>query len=164
MTNVDALLQELSRTIALAIPLLPEPTRTEVSVASLLFRVIGTFETTTQRSFVGRLEALTQFNELLDIPPEAANEVVRESARDPPSGRTPDTRSFWRKCPRNVLRAFQHLRERRSHLNSATHRQERGRHGDIDLSIGMDRPIPSSARSTTFAAIATSSAASPARC
>ena len=108
MTDVDALLQKTSRTIALAIPLLPEPTRTEVSVASLLFRVIDTFETTTQWPTVRRIEALTQLNELLDRPPEAANEVVREWARDPAVTHA-GHQELLESVP-NVLRAFQDLR------------------------------------------------------
>ena len=38
------LLVKTSRTFALAIPLLPEPTRREVTVAYLLFRIADTFE------------------------------------------------------------------------------------------------------------------------
>ena len=108
MTEVDALLQKTSRTMALAIPLLPEPTRTEVSVASLLFRVIGTFETATQWSIGRRIEALAQLNELLHGPPEAANEIVREWARDPPVTH-PEHKELLENVP-NVLRAFQDLR------------------------------------------------------
>ncbi len=40
--DLDTLLAETSRTFALAIPLLPEPTRHEVGVAYLLFRVADT--------------------------------------------------------------------------------------------------------------------------
>jgi len=43
----DGLLQKTSRTFALAIPLLPEPTRTAVGAAYLLFRVADTFEDAT---------------------------------------------------------------------------------------------------------------------
>jgi farnesyl-diphosphate farnesyltransferase len=108
MTEVDALLQKTSRTIALAIPLLPEPTRTEVSVASLLFQVIGTFETATQWSVRRRIEGLAHFNELLDGAPEAAHEIVRESARDLPVTHA-GHKELLENIP-NVLRALQHLR------------------------------------------------------
>ena len=42
--TLDQLLVETSRTFALAIPLLPEPTRRTVSVAYLLFRAADTLE------------------------------------------------------------------------------------------------------------------------
>jgi len=45
--RLDALLGETSRTFALTIPLLPEPTRFEVTVAYLLFRVADTLEDAT---------------------------------------------------------------------------------------------------------------------
>ena len=108
MTEVEALLQKASGTIALAIPLLPEPTRTEVSVAALLSRVIRTFETTTHWSIARRIEALARFNELLDRPPEAANEIVREWARDPPVTHA-GQKELLENVP-HVLRAFQDLR------------------------------------------------------
>jgi farnesyl-diphosphate farnesyltransferase len=108
VTKVSALLQKTSRTIALAIPLLPEPTGTEVSVASLLFRVIGTFETTTRWPIVRRIEALTAFVELLDGAPEAANGIVGEWVREPPVTHA-GHKELLEDVP-HVLRAFQHLR------------------------------------------------------
>ena len=44
MADLDDLLKRTSRTFALAIPLLDEPTRREVSLAYLLFRIADTFE------------------------------------------------------------------------------------------------------------------------
>ena len=44
MTEVETLLQKTSRTFALTIPHLPQPTRDEVAIAYLLFRLIDTFE------------------------------------------------------------------------------------------------------------------------
>ena len=44
MDPLDDLLLETSRTIALTIPLLPEPTRRAVCLSYLLFRVSDTFE------------------------------------------------------------------------------------------------------------------------
>src|SRR5262245_46710429 len=44
MNDVDDLLQKTSRTFAVTIPMLPSPTRLEVGVAYLLFRIIDTFE------------------------------------------------------------------------------------------------------------------------
>ena len=47
MTDVDDLLQKTSRTFAITIPMLPMPTRQEVGVAYLLFRIVDTFEDAT---------------------------------------------------------------------------------------------------------------------
>ena len=47
MIDVNDLLVKTSRTFALAIPLLPEPTRREVGLAYLLFRIADTFEDAT---------------------------------------------------------------------------------------------------------------------
>ena len=45
--RLDRLLAETSRTFALTIPLLPEPTRRETTVAYLLFRIADTLEDAT---------------------------------------------------------------------------------------------------------------------
>ena len=45
--ELQALLGETSRTFALAIPRLPEPRMTEVTVAYLLFRIADTFKDAT---------------------------------------------------------------------------------------------------------------------
>ena len=42
--TLDDLLEKTSRTFALSIPVLPEPTRREVMIAYLLFRIADTFE------------------------------------------------------------------------------------------------------------------------
>ena len=108
MNEISALLQKASRTIALAIPLLPEPTGTEVSVASLLFRVIGTLERRTDWSSARRVDALTGLVELLDGPPEAANATVSEWTRELPVTHT-GARELLEGIP-GILRAFQQLR------------------------------------------------------
>src|SRR5579863_6511783 len=105
MTKVSTLLQKTSRTIALAIPLLPEPTATEVSVASLLFRVVGTFETMTRWPIDRRIEALTAFVELLDGAPAAANGIVGQWAHES-SLMHAGHRELLENVP-NVLLAFQ---------------------------------------------------------
>ncbi|HEX3852729.1 MAG TPA: squalene/phytoene synthase family protein [Polyangiaceae bacterium] len=58
--NVRDLLVRTSRTFALAIPLLPEPTRTGLGVAYLLFRVADTLEDAAQLSRNERVEALEE--------------------------------------------------------------------------------------------------------
>jgi farnesyl-diphosphate farnesyltransferase len=76
MADLDRLLERTSRTFALAIPLLPEPTRREVSVAYLLFRLADTFEDAASWPRTARLEALTAFEALLASPsPEEARRL-----------------------------------------------------------------------------------------
>ncbi|MBL8951704.1 MAG: squalene/phytoene synthase family protein [Myxococcaceae bacterium] len=59
--DLDDLLLKTSRTFALAIPMLPEPTRREVSVAYLLFRIADTFEDATTWPRAERIAALNAF-------------------------------------------------------------------------------------------------------
>lgn len=59
--DLDGLLRRTSRTFALAIPLLPEPTRRAVSVAYLLMRVADTFEDAAKWTRLQRIDALTTF-------------------------------------------------------------------------------------------------------
>ena len=47
MATIEDLLLKTSRTFALSIPMLPEPTRREVGVAYLLFRIADTLEDAT---------------------------------------------------------------------------------------------------------------------
>src|SRR5450631_1360348 len=62
------LLEKTSRTFALSIPPLPEPTRREVTVAYLLFRIADTFEDAAHFPPEARIEALNDFCELLRNP------------------------------------------------------------------------------------------------
>ncbi|HTB61457.1 MAG TPA: squalene/phytoene synthase family protein [Polyangia bacterium] len=84
MSVIDDLLQRTSRTFALAIPLLPEPTRNQVGIAYLLFRIADTFEDAVLWTRERRLEALTRFVELLDQDPTAAEALAAECLREPP--------------------------------------------------------------------------------
>lgn len=80
--DLDDLLQKTSRTFALAIPLLPEPTRKAVGVAYLLFRVADTFEDATTWPREERIDALESFVELLELPTaERQAEAKLRSAR-----------------------------------------------------------------------------------
>ncbi len=76
--DLDDLLLKTSRTFALAIPLLPEPTRREVAVAYLLFRIADTFEDATDWPRATRLTALHDFAELVQLP--SAEREVRATA------------------------------------------------------------------------------------
>ena len=64
MADLDLLLEKTSRTFALSIPLLPEPTRREVTVAYLLFRIADTFEDASSWPREIRVEALERFCDL----------------------------------------------------------------------------------------------------
>ena len=65
MADLDDLLEKTSRTFALSIPLLPEPTHREVTIAYLLFRIADTFEDASHWSIAARTEALDAFVRLL---------------------------------------------------------------------------------------------------
>jgi farnesyl-diphosphate farnesyltransferase len=79
------LLQKTSRTFALTIPLLPRPTRREVSVAYLLFRIIDTFEDATHWTPDHKTAALQEFVELMENgDAQAADAATLRWAADPP--------------------------------------------------------------------------------
>jgi farnesyl-diphosphate farnesyltransferase len=65
MPDLLDLLEKTSRTFALSIPPLPEPTRREVTVAYLLFRIADTFEDATHWPPADRIAALADFRALL---------------------------------------------------------------------------------------------------
>ena len=87
--DLEQLLIATSRTFALAIPLLPEPTRHEVTIAYLLFRIADTFEDAATWPRALRIEALERFVRLLDRPdPGAALDVARFWAAEVPCDQT----------------------------------------------------------------------------
>ncbi len=65
MTRLEELLEKTSRTFALSIPVLPEPTRRQVMIAYLLFRIADTFEDAAHWVPGQRVEALREFQDLL---------------------------------------------------------------------------------------------------
>lgn len=71
MADLDDLLEKTSRTFALSIPRLSEPTRREVTVAYLLFRIADTFEDASSSPRRARIDALRQFSRLLSEEPGA---------------------------------------------------------------------------------------------
>lgn len=83
MADLDDLLRRTSRTFALSIPLLPEPTRERVAIAYLLFRIADTFEDAARWSRERRVVALIEFGRLLDTPSGAADRAAAWAA-DPP--------------------------------------------------------------------------------
>jgi farnesyl-diphosphate farnesyltransferase len=83
--DLEQLLIATSRTFALAIPLLPEPTRREVTISYLLFRIADTFEDAASWPRALRIEALERFGRLLDRPdPGAVLETARFWAAEVP--------------------------------------------------------------------------------
>jgi farnesyl-diphosphate farnesyltransferase len=68
MADLHDLLEKTSRTFALSIPYLPQPTRREVTVAYLLFRIADTFEDSASWSHRQRIRALDLFCDLLAKP------------------------------------------------------------------------------------------------
>lgn len=77
--DLEQLLISTSRTFALAIPLLPEPTRREVTLSYLLFRVADTFEDAASWPRERRIEALAHFDQLLANP--GREEIAAVSSR-----------------------------------------------------------------------------------
>jgi len=83
--EIASLLEKTSRTFALAIPLLPEPTRSQVGIAYLLFRIADTFEDAELWPRAGKLDALAAFDQLLRRPdPEAARRAAERWLAEPP--------------------------------------------------------------------------------
>ena len=85
MPSLEALLEKTSRTFALSIPVLPEPTRREVMIAYLLFRIADTFEDAYHWPPDRRIAALEGFEKLLgeNRPAEAARLAAEWSAAWP---------------------------------------------------------------------------------
>lgn len=76
--DLEKLLEKTSRTFALSIPLLPEPTRREVTIAYLLFRIADTFEDASHWPSKDRMDALAAFVDLLRRPSgESARSLSR---------------------------------------------------------------------------------------
>lgn len=133
-TNLDngALLQDLlvktSRTFALAIPLLPEPTRREVTIAYLLFRIADTFEDASVLWDKPRQkQALREFVELMEEPTvERTRELTRGWLERPPS-RHSGYLDLLGKTPEVIA----------GHLSLSPAAQEVVAHHTIRTSIGM---------------------------
>jgi farnesyl-diphosphate farnesyltransferase len=78
MADLEQLLLHTSRTFALSIPLLPEPTRSEVTIAYLLFRIADTFEDAPGWQAAEKVAALERFGALLAAP---ADDEIAAAAR-----------------------------------------------------------------------------------
>jgi len=84
MADLDDLLIKTSRTFALSIPLLPEPTANEVRVAYLLFRIADTFEDSTLWPREARIRALHDFHALLEDPQDDRAQSLAAAWVEPP--------------------------------------------------------------------------------
>ncbi len=103
--DLEQLLIATSRTFALAIPLLPQPTRRQVTIAYLLFRIADTFEDAARWPRARRIEALAVFERLLAAPdPCAIAATGRAWAAEVPCGQ-PGYRDLLAELPQ-VLAAF----------------------------------------------------------
>ena len=86
MADLEDLLLKTSRTFALSIPLLPEPTRREVTIAYLLFRIADTFEDAFRWPQAHRIEALESLVALLEsADPDAASRQAEQWIAQAPS-------------------------------------------------------------------------------
>ncbi len=82
---LDELLEKTSRTFALSIPVLPEATRLEVTVAYLLFRIADTLEDATGWERARKLAELDALDGLLRRPSiDGSLELARRWRDDPP--------------------------------------------------------------------------------
>jgi farnesyl-diphosphate farnesyltransferase len=85
--DLNDLLVKTSRTFALSIPLLEEPTREQVTIAYLLFRIADTFEDAAVWSRAERVAALRGFADLVARGPESeADDAARSWVRSRPTG------------------------------------------------------------------------------
>ncbi len=83
--RLDELLVKTSRTFALSIPELPEPTRAEVTIAYLLFRIADTLEDATRWPAGRKLAELERFAYLLrEDDTEAARRAAAIWVAEPP--------------------------------------------------------------------------------
>jgi farnesyl-diphosphate farnesyltransferase len=86
MTSLEDLLEKTSRTFALSIPVLPEPTRRQVMIAYLLFRIADTFEDAAHWPPERRIESLREFQALLrTYTPEEATRLSTKWTEAGPS-------------------------------------------------------------------------------
>jgi farnesyl-diphosphate farnesyltransferase len=124
--DLDRLLERTSRTFALAIPQLPPPTRRQVTLAYLLFRIADTFEDSECWDRARRLAALAELSHLLDEPrPRETRRAVAEWLNDPPSEH-PGYRELVEETPRVLAAYFDLDPEARRQIGEHTARTAAG--------------------------------------
>jgi farnesyl-diphosphate farnesyltransferase len=130
LTDIDSLLQKTSRTFALTIPCLPRPTRDEVGIAYLLFRIIDSFEDGVLWPAARRIDALTGFASVLDRGSAASRADAERWTRDPPLAHA-GYQELLARTP-EVLAAFETLRpEARRILRAHVARSAEGMAGFV---------------------------------
>jgi farnesyl-diphosphate farnesyltransferase len=145
MVSLEDLLEKTSRTFALSIPVLPEPTYREVMLAYLLFRIADTFEDAAHWPAARRMEALRELEDLLASDGARSEELAgRWLAFDP--AHHEGYRQLIAEVP-FVLREFFALRPEavepiRSHVIRSARGMagfiDRGRSGRVELSTLQD--------------------------
>lgn len=131
MSDLDQLLEQTSRTFALAIPLLPEPTRREVTVSYLLFRIADTFEDTTDWPREERVRALDRFCDVAEGRQEDVDAVARRWAEEVPLDHG-GYRRLLEATP-HVMEAFTQLRpEAQYHIRRHLVRTAEGMAGYVE--------------------------------
>src|SRR5215471_11632253 len=140
-SELDRLLQGCSRTFALTIPLLNEPTRGQVTVAYLLFRVADIFEDATRWPSSVKIAQLRELASFLEDPsPRAARVFAARWSTDPPLDQ-PGYRALLAEFPAVMNAAHALDREAWRHIVSHTARTcramssfvEREREGNLRL-------------------------------
>jgi len=114
------LLVKTSRTFALSIPVLAEPTRREVTVAYLLFRIADTLEDATAWAPPRKLAELAAFAALLRSEPESDADALAARWVETPPLENPGYRELLAELP-SVLGSFEQLsREAREEIRAHT--------------------------------------------
>ncbi len=108
MPTLDELLERTSRTFALSIPRLPEPTRRQVTVAYLLFRIADTLEDAVAWGRDRRVRELQGFRTLLERPTALEAVAEAEGWLHQPPLEHPGYLELLRETPR-VMQAFREL-------------------------------------------------------
>ncbi len=135
MDRIEDLLEKTSRTFALSIPLLPEPTRRELGIAYLLFRIADTFEDASQWDRQQRIDALEEFMSLVRDPDEQrAAELGRRWAASVPIDHPGYLELLGESA--TVIREYQRLRpDAREIIREHTLRTVAGMSGFVKRSV-----------------------------
>lgn len=92
MATIESLLERTSRTFALAIPLLPEPLRSDVTLGYLVFRIADTLEDADCWNRDLRVDSLREFQELLhEMNPDGALQTAARWCDLAPTANRQDT-------------------------------------------------------------------------
>jgi len=130
--QLHVLLERTSRTFALAIPLLPRPLDSSVTVAYLLFRIADTFEDATvlwTREL--RLRALDDFDRLLEDPRTQRAEALAAGWLEPPPTEHAGYLDLLRQTPEVIGELLRMPQAVRAVMSRHTRRTARGMAGFV---------------------------------